>query len=58
MKKNLSGTNRLSHSYSASGNFPLPLNDDVVLVDLNKKKNVDNAHLKTKAKWSPYGDGH
>lgn len=34
--------------------FRLPLNDDVVLVDLNKTKTVDNKHLKTKAKWSPY----
>jgi dihydroorotase len=34
--------------------FHLPLNDDVVLVDLNKTKTVDNKHLKTKAKWSPY----
>lgn len=34
--------------------FGLPLNDDVVLVDLQKKKKVDDAHLKTKAKWSPY----
>jgi dihydroorotase len=29
-------------------------NDDVVLVDLNKRRTIDNAHLKTKAKWSPY----
>lgn len=34
--------------------FDLPLNDDVVLVDLNKKKKVEDALLKTKAKWSPY----
>ncbi|HSX38296.1 MAG TPA: dihydroorotase [Chlamydiales bacterium] len=34
--------------------FDLPLNDDVVLVDLNQKKTVDNSSLKTKAKWSPY----
>jgi len=34
--------------------FRLPLNDDVVLVDLNKVKTVDNKSLKTKAKWSPY----
>jgi dihydroorotase len=34
--------------------FRLPLNDDVVLVDLNKTKTVENKHLKTKAKWSPY----
>lgn len=29
-------------------------NNDVVLVDLNLRRKVDNAHLKTKAKWSPY----
>lgn len=34
--------------------FRWPVNDDVVLVDLNQKRTVDNAHLKTKAKWSPY----
>ncbi len=34
--------------------FRLPLNNDVVLVDLNKTKTVENKHLKTKAKWSPY----
>ena len=34
--------------------FDLPINDDVVLVDLEKKKTVCGAHLKTKAKWSPY----
>lgn len=34
--------------------FHLPINDDVVLVDLNKTKVVDNEHLQTKAKWSPY----
>jgi dihydroorotase len=34
--------------------FRLPLNDDVVLVDLNKVRTVDNKRLKTKAKWSPY----
>lgn len=34
--------------------FDLPLNEDIVLVDLNKKKTVEDAHLKTKAKWSPY----
>lgn len=34
--------------------FRWPLNDDVVLVDLFKKRTVDDAHLQTKAKWSPY----
>lgn len=34
--------------------FDLPLNEDIVLVDLNKKKTIEDAHLKTKAKWSPY----
>lgn len=34
--------------------FRWPVNDDVVLVDLNQKRTVDNVHLKTKAKWSPY----
>lgn len=34
--------------------FDLPLNEDVVLVDLNKKRKVEDAHLHTKAKWSPY----
>lgn len=34
--------------------FRLPQNEDVVLVDLNKKKTVGNEDLKTKAKWSPY----
>ncbi|MBS0624427.1 MAG: dihydroorotase [Verrucomicrobia bacterium] len=34
--------------------FRLPINDDVVLVDLEKVKTIDNEHLKTKAKWSPY----
>jgi dihydroorotase len=34
--------------------FDLPLNDDVVLVDLEKKKTIDNSRLHTKAKWSPY----
>jgi len=28
--------------------------EDVVLVDLHRVRTVDNAHLKTKAKWSPY----
>ena len=34
--------------------FKWPINDDVVLVDLKKTRTVDDAHLKTKAKWSPY----
>jgi dihydroorotase len=34
--------------------FRLPKNDDVVLVDLKKRKTIDDAHLHTKAKWSPY----
>lgn len=34
--------------------FRIPVNDDVVLVDLNKKWKVSDAHLQTKAKWSPY----
>lgn len=34
--------------------FRWEIDNDVVLVDLNKVKTVDNAHLKTKAKWSPY----
>ncbi len=32
--------------------FNLIQNDDIVLVDLNKSKVVDNAKLKTKCKWS------
>lgn len=34
--------------------FRLSPNDDFVLVDLNKEKVVDDHHLKTRAKWSPY----
>ncbi len=34
--------------------FDLPLHDDVVLVDLSKKRQVVDADLYTKAKWSPY----
>jgi dihydroorotase len=34
--------------------FRWPVNSDVVLVDLNEKRTIDNVHLKTKAKWSPY----
>lgn len=34
--------------------FDLPINEDIVLVDMNKKKRVEDSQLKTKAKWSPY----
>lgn len=34
--------------------FRLPINDDVVLVDLNKKKIVRDQDLKTKCGWSPF----
>lgn len=34
--------------------FRLPPNDDVVLVDLERIRTIDDAHLHTKAKWSPY----
>lgn len=34
--------------------FKWPDNEDVVLVDLKKSRTVDDAHLKTRAKWSPY----
>ncbi|MBX7066378.1 MAG: dihydroorotase [Parachlamydiales bacterium] len=34
--------------------FRIKENDDVVLVDLEKTKTVEDAHLRTKAKWSPY----
>lgn len=34
--------------------FRLPKTDDIVLVDLNKQATVDNTHLQTKCKWSPY----
>ncbi len=34
--------------------FKLPPNDDIVLVDMNKKRTIDDSHLRTKAKWSPY----
>lgn len=34
--------------------FRLPANDDVVAVDMNKKKRVNNAELKTKCGWSPF----
>ncbi len=32
----------------------LPANDDIVLVDLNHQKMVNDAELKTKAGWSPF----
>lgn len=34
--------------------FRWPPNDDAVLVDLEKSRTVDDVHLRTKAKWSPY----
>lgn len=34
--------------------FNWEANEDVVLVDLEKVKKIDNQHLKTQAKWSPY----
>jgi dihydroorotase len=34
--------------------FDLPLNEDIVLVNLNKKREVSDSDLHTKAKWSPY----
>ncbi len=34
--------------------FELQPNHDVVLVDLEKTKKVDNTNLKTKCRWSPY----
>jgi len=34
--------------------FRIPLNEDIVLVDLEKKRTIDDAHLQTKVKWSPY----
>jgi len=34
--------------------FNLPVNDDFVLVDLNKEKMVTDADLKTKCGWSPF----
>jgi dihydroorotase len=34
--------------------FNLEINDDVVLVDLNKQKTVTDQQLKTKCGWSPY----
>ncbi len=36
--------------------FRIPVNDDLVLVDMNKTKTVKDAMLKTKAKWSPYAE--
>ncbi|MDE3046406.1 MAG: dihydroorotase [Verrucomicrobiota bacterium] len=34
--------------------FGLPSNDDVVLVDLEKQKTIDDTCLHTKVQWSPY----
>lgn len=34
--------------------FGLPENDDVVLVDLNLERKVEDAHLYTKCGWSPF----
>lgn len=34
--------------------FNVPDNDDVVLVDLNKQKTVNDKQLKTKCGWSPF----
>ncbi len=34
--------------------FGFPVHSDVVLVDLSKTKQIDDARLHTKAKWSPY----
>lgn len=34
--------------------FNLPANNDVVLVDLNKKRRLDAGHLHTKCAWSPF----
>jgi len=34
--------------------FHYPMEHDYVLVDLNKKKTVQNKDLKTKCAWSPY----
>lgn len=34
--------------------FDLPLNEDIVLVNLFKKRQVADSELHTKAKWSPY----
>jgi len=34
--------------------FRLPTHSDVVLVDLNREKAVDDGELKTKCQWSPY----
>ena len=34
--------------------FDLPLNDDVVLVDLERIKKIDQSMIRSKAGWSPY----
>lgn len=36
--------------------FQLPKNDDIVLVDLNKKKRVEATALKTRCAWSAFED--
>lgn len=41
-------------SANAQKIFNLPTNDDVVLVDLNKQKMVNEKQLKTKCGWSPF----
>ncbi len=39
---------------NAENIFRIPRNDDVVLVDLEMKKKVDEKNLKTKCGWSPF----
>ncbi|MCI0382589.1 MAG: dihydroorotase [Chlamydiae bacterium] len=34
--------------------FHLTPNDDHVLIDMKKKQKIENSHLKTKCRWSPY----
>jgi dihydroorotase len=34
--------------------FGLPSNNDVVIIDMDLEKTVNNRNLKTKCKWSPY----
>jgi dihydroorotase len=34
--------------------FNLPINDDVVLVDLHKKQRIEEKMIRSKAGWSPY----
>ena len=40
--------------YNIEAIFKLPMQDDVVLVDLNKTKTVQDENLKTKCGWSPF----